>query len=174
MSKILLQQAKRTTPTIVPVLRWLSSRGNYDQKCTLPVYQVSSKYRHFIEPATAFFCPKVGAVGSSETLVLISRTTWGHHCENLKSHFTIKWHISSIVGHSNKAYCLPCLIYFSDNIMLNFCNLTHIMFKCVYIVYQNADKCLLELCLYSRCILVQSVSAMTWQQMKRKWVSTTF
>jgi len=74
MSKILLQQAKRTTSAIVPVLRWLSSRGNYDQKSTLPVYQVSSKYRHFKEPATAFY-PKVGAVGSSETLVLISRTT---------------------------------------------------------------------------------------------------
>lgn len=115
MSKILLQQAKRTTPAIVPALRWLSSRGNYDQKSTLHVYQVSGKYRHFREPATAFFYPKVGAVGSSETLVLISRTTWGHHCENLKSHFTIKWHTSSIWGHPHKVYCIPCFIYVSDN-----------------------------------------------------------
>lgn len=90
MSKILLQQAKRTTPAIVPALRWLSSRGNYDQKSTLHVYQVSDKYQHFKEPVTSFFYPKVGAVGSSEMLVLISRSTWGHHFENLKSHFTIK------------------------------------------------------------------------------------
>jgi len=90
MSKILLQQAKRTTPAIVPALRWLSSRGNYDQKSTLHIYQVSGKYPHSKELATAFFCPKEGAVGSSGTLVPISRTTWGHHCENLRSHFTIK------------------------------------------------------------------------------------
>jgi len=90
MSKILLQQAKRTTPAIVPALRWLSSRGNYDHKSTLHIYQVSGTYSHFKELATAFFCPKEGAVCSPGMLVLTSRTTWGHHCENLKSHFTIK------------------------------------------------------------------------------------
>lgn len=90
VSKILLQQTKRTTPAIVPALRWFSSRGNYDQKSTLHVHQDSSKYRHFKEPASPIFYPKVEAVGSSETLVLISRTTWCHHGDKLKSHITIK------------------------------------------------------------------------------------
>ena len=90
MSKILLQQAKRTTPAIVPALRWFSSRGNYDKKSTLYLYQVSGKYQHFKEPATPIFCPKVEAADSTETLVFINHTTCGHHCENLKSHFTVK------------------------------------------------------------------------------------